>query len=121
MKVADMMLTPAIPGTITSRSSRRPAKTAPNSASSSSGRRKLKNAAVGLRQNIRRSSRNWCQASVIMRRRAPARAADGELLEPLPARQRGGGGLVQQRRRVLGDDLHELVPEPVAHPVAGGA
>ena len=51
-----------MPGTITSRSSCWSENTAPNIASSSSGSRKPKNAAVGLRQNIRRSSRYWRQA-----------------------------------------------------------
>ena len=40
-----------------------PVKIAPKSASRSSGSRKLKNAALGLRQNIRRSSRYCAQAS----------------------------------------------------------
>ena len=54
---------PAIPGTTTSSCSCSPEKTAPNMASSSSGSRKPKKAAVGLRQNIRRSSRYWRQAA----------------------------------------------------------
>ena len=64
LNVVDMMLIPAMPGTITSRLSWLPLKIAPNSARNSSGRKKLKNAAVGLRQNIRRSRRYWCQARV---------------------------------------------------------
>ena len=63
MKVADITLSPAIPGTITSRSSWRPANTAPKIASSPSGSTTPKNAALGLRQNILRSSRYWRQAS----------------------------------------------------------
>ena len=63
MKVADITLMPAIPGTITSRSSWRPANTAPKIASSPSGSTTPKNAALGLRQNIRRSSRYWRQAA----------------------------------------------------------
>src|SRR4051794_11386337 len=62
LKVVDMTLIPAMPGTITSRLSWLPPKMAPNSARKSSGRKKLKNAADGLRQNIRRSRRYWCQA-----------------------------------------------------------
>ena len=78
MNVADITLTPAIPGTITSRSACRPENTAPNSSSSTSGSRKLKNAAVGLRQNMRRSSRYWRHAARAhdgAAPRAPARPA----------------------------------------------
>src|ERR671932_2413651 len=64
LKVVAMIDIPAMPGTITLRSFCEPLKIAPNSARNSSGSRKLKNAALGLRQNIRRSSRNWCHASV---------------------------------------------------------
>src|SRR3954447_26206509 len=73
LNVVDMTLRPAIPGTITSRFSWSPEKIAPNIARKSSGRTKLKNAAVGLRQNIRRSRRYWCQA------RAEASATGGLL------------------------------------------
>ena len=62
LNVVAMTLMPAMPGTITSRSSWSPPKIAPNSARKSSGSTKLKNAAVGLRQNIRRSRRYWRQA-----------------------------------------------------------
>src|SRR4051812_28590902 len=62
LNVVDITLMPAMPGTITSRLSWSPPKIAPNSARNSSGRKKLKNAADGLRQNIRRSRRYWCQA-----------------------------------------------------------
>jgi hypothetical protein len=54
---------PAIPGTITRRFSSCSAKIAPNNARKISGSRKLKNAALGLRQNILRSSRYWRQAA----------------------------------------------------------
>ena len=54
---------PAIPGTITFRSCWLPWRIAPKKARNSSGSRKLKNAALGLRQNSRRSSRYWRQAS----------------------------------------------------------
>src|ERR687888_180559 len=62
LNVVDMIAMPAMPGTMTSRLSWSPPKIAPNSARNSSGRKKLKNAADGLRQNIRRSMRYWCQA-----------------------------------------------------------
>src|SRR3954463_2668584 len=62
LNVVDITLMPAMPGTMTSRLSWLPPKIAPNSARNSSGRKKLKNAADGLRQNIRRSRRDWCQA-----------------------------------------------------------
>src|SRR4051812_31416126 len=64
LNVVDMMLMPAMPGTMTFRVSWLPPKIAPNRARKSSGRKKLKNAADGLRQNMRRSRRYWCQASV---------------------------------------------------------
>src|SRR3712207_8273547 len=60
--VVDSTLIPAIPGTMTSSCSWSPAKMAPKNARNSSGSRKLKNAALGLRQNSRRSSRYWRQA-----------------------------------------------------------
>jgi hypothetical protein len=63
MKVADMTLMPAMPGTITSRFLWSPANTAPKMASSSSGSSTPKNAALGLRQNILRSSRNCRHAA----------------------------------------------------------
>src|SRR5690349_9871819 len=62
VKVVDITLIPAIPGTITFRSCWLPWKIAPKNARNSSGSRKLKNAALGLRQNRRRSSRYWRQA-----------------------------------------------------------
>src|SRR6188508_2902100 len=61
LNVVAMIDMPAMPGTMTSRFSWSPEKIAPNSARKSRGRPKLKNAAVGLRQNIRRSRRYWCQ------------------------------------------------------------
>src|SRR3954469_7576555 len=60
--VVAMIDMPAMPGISTSRSSWLPLKIAPNRARNSSGSRKLKNAALGLRQNIRRSRRYWCHA-----------------------------------------------------------
>src|SRR3954453_7934067 len=62
LNVVDITLMPAMPGTITSRLSWSPPKIAPNSARNRSGRKKLKNAPDGLRQNIRRSRRYWFQA-----------------------------------------------------------
>ena len=61
--VVDITLIPAIPGTITFRSCWLPWKMAPKKTRNSSGSRKLKKAALGLRQNSRRSSRYWRQAS----------------------------------------------------------
>src|SRR5919112_269281 len=112
LNVVDMMLMPAMPGTITFSVSWSPPQIAPNRARNSSGRKKLKNAAVGLRQNIRRSRRYWCQARA-------ASAIDGCLLglgggelevdvlergagdrqvaEGLAAREGGARELVQQR------------------------
>src|SRR6185436_5935280 len=106
---------PAIPGTITSRSSWL-VRTAHSSTSSSSGSRKLKKAALGLRQNILRSSRYWRQDSAaklggcavasaiggqlqvdVLERRA----RDAEALEPFAVRERGRRELVQQRRGVV--------------------
>src|SRR5882762_11338763 len=61
LKVVDMMLMPAMPGTITFRFFWSEEKIAPNRPRKISGSAKLKNAAEGLRQNIRRSRRNWRQ------------------------------------------------------------
>src|SRR5271168_1622165 len=109
-----------------------PLSAAPAPARNSSGSAKLKNAALGLRQNILRSRRYWRQVRVsasgtaglparlpcagvggrrigvgarlagqlqvdVLERRAP----DRQLLQPLPARKRLAGELVQQRRRVV--------------------
>jgi hypothetical protein len=76
LKVVDITDIPAIPGTITCRSRRRLCSSAPKKPRNSSGSRKLKNAALGLRQNILRSSRYWRQASPLQRRAdAPSTAA----------------------------------------------
>ncbi len=64
VNVVDITLIPAMPGTITLRSCWLPLKMAPKKARNSSGSRKLKNAALGLRQNSLRSSRYWRQARV---------------------------------------------------------
>src|SRR3954468_19976861 len=79
LNVVDMMDMPAMPGTITFRSLCEPLKIAPNSPRNSSGSRKLKNAALGLRQNIRRSSRNWYQASVSVSDMGGLRRLGGQL------------------------------------------
>src|SRR4051794_8908459 len=124
LKVVAMTLMPAMPGTITSRSFWLPLKIAPKSARNSSGRKKLKNAAVGLRQNILRSRRYCCQARV-----APSgidglrlllggelevdvlerRPRDREIAQLLAAGQRRAGQLVQQRGRILGLAFLDLV------------
>src|SRR4051794_23558039 len=97
---------------------------APNSARNSSGRKKLKNAAVGLRQNIRRSRRYWWQARTaesatggrlvrglrgqlevhVLERRPRHR----QVAQALVARERRARQLVQQGGRVValaGDHL----------------
>src|SRR5919205_4201481 len=60
VNVVDITLIPAMPGTITFRSCWLPCRIAPKKARNSNGSRKLKNAALGLRQNSRRSSR-YCR------------------------------------------------------------
>src|SRR3954469_600577 len=120
--VVDSTAMPAMPGTITSRLSWLSLKIAPNSARKSSGSRKLKNAALGLRQNSRRSIRYWRQV------RATASGLIGgqlqvdllerrsrhlEVLQALAAGPRLAGELVQQRRRVVGD-VFEGLPARVA-------
>src|SRR2546421_4134000 len=117
VNVVDMTLIPAIPGTITFRSCWLPWRIAPKKARNSSGRRKLKKAALGLRQNRRRSSRYWRQASVttsvtvrLLAARGgqlqvhvlERRAGDGQALESLAPRKRGARQLVQQRSRIVG-------------------
>src|SRR5689334_17210834 len=95
--VVAMTAMPAMPGTITSSCSWSEENTAPNSARKSSGSRKLKNAALGLRQNMRRSSRYWRQVrtarSAIGGLRGQlevdlfeARAAHREVVQALAAR-----------------------------------
>src|SRR3954469_15321170 len=74
LNVVDMTLMAAMPGTITFRLLWSPPKIAPNRARNKSGRKKLKNAADGFRQNIRRSRRYWCQA------RTAVSATGGRLL-----------------------------------------
>src|SRR3954454_8233603 len=114
--VVESTLIPAMPSTITSRSSWLPEKIAPKKARNSSGSRKLKNAALGLRQKSLRS-RRYCfhvrtasdliggqlQVDVLQRR-----AGDLDLVEALAAGQRLAGQLVQGARRVVGDRLDQL-------------
>src|SRR6266568_284061 len=64
VKVVDITAIPAMPGTITLRSCWLPCRIAPNIARNSSGSRKLKNAALGLRQNSLRSSR-YCRHAML--------------------------------------------------------
>src|SRR3954469_6677040 len=59
LNVVESTLIPAMPGTMTSSCSWSPWKIAPKKPRNSSGSRKLKNAALGLRQNSRRSRRYW--------------------------------------------------------------
>src|SRR3954453_7762339 len=126
LNVVDITLMPAMPGTMTSRLSWLPPKIAPNRARNSSGRKKLKNAADGLRQNIRRSSRYWCQARTaasvtggrslglgagrVLRRLGrqlevdvlEGRPRDRQVAQAVAAGERGARQLVQQGGRVLG-------------------
>ena len=67
-KVVESTLIPAIPGTITLRSFWLLLKIAPKKPRNSSGSRKLKNAALGLRQNSLRSRRYWRHTSAAGRR-----------------------------------------------------
>src|SRR5215213_526052 len=105
LKVVASTAIPAIPGTITSRSLCL-VSTAHSSTRNSNGSRKLKNAALGLRQNILRSSRNWrqdnsampCDSAIggqlqvdVLERRA----GDAEPFEPLAALERSRRQLVQ--------------------------
>src|ERR1700751_4085374 len=101
-----MTLMPAIDGTSRSRSCWLPLRIAPPAVRNSTGSSKLKNAALGLRQNMRRSSRYWRQVSasvsliggdlqigVLERRpRGPQRR------QALAARERLGGERVQHGR-----------------------
>src|SRR3954453_6732023 len=145
LNVVDMTLMAAMPGTITFRLLWSPPKIAPNRARNRSGRKKLKNAADGLRQNIRRSSRYWCQARTAesatggrllgLGGRLGGRlggqlevdvlergAGHGQVAQRLAPRERRARELVQQRGRVLGlarDDLAALVAP--RHAVARGA
>src|SRR5271157_192389 len=101
---------PAIAGTSFSSCAWFDARIAPPAASSARGSTKLKNAALGLRQNSRRSRRYCRHASVtasligrqfqvhVLERRSP----DRELREHLAALERLRRELVQQYRRLVG-------------------
>src|SRR4051794_4844501 len=129
VKVAATTLIPAIPGTMMSRVFWSPLEIEPNRARKIRGNRKLKKAALGLRQNIRRSSRYCRQVSarsdigrqlqVDLLQRGPR---DVQLLQLLAAVQRLARELVQDARRVVGHGLDELA-RPVAvgdpHPARG--
>src|SRR5881392_52204 len=111
----------AIEGTSRFRSCWLPERMMPPPARISSGSRKLKNAALGLRQNMRRSSRYWRHPSTIASgiggqlqvHVLECRTPDEQVVEPFAPRQRRGRQLGQQRRRVVGVVLHE-VPRGVA-------
>src|SRR3954447_234271 len=115
---------PAIPGTMTLRSSWLPCRIAPKSPRNSSGSRKLKNAALGLRQNSRRSSRYWRHVSARsdIGRQLQVDLLQGrprhlEVEELLAARQRLARELMQHPRRVVGHDLVRIPRHvPVGHP-----
>src|SRR5947199_8570983 len=89
VKVVDITDMPAIPGTITLRSCWLPWRIAPKKARNRSGRRKLKKAALGLRQNSRRSRRYWRQASETRSGIAFLRRRRGHELIALHRRRRG--------------------------------
>src|SRR5919108_6667068 len=131
VNVVDITAIPAIPGTITFRSFWLPENTAPNRPRRISGNRKLKKAALGLRQNRRRSRRYWRQVRAAssfigggqlqgdVLQRGPG---DREVPQPLAAGQRLRGQLVQQRGGVVGLALHQrAVAVAVRHAVALGA
>src|ERR1700747_19635 len=119
VNVVDITLIAAIAGTRRLSWCWLPARMMPPPARNSSGSRKLKNAALGLRQNMRRSSRYWRQASSEASRISAARSralarllvggelevellqrgpAHAEVGQRLAARERLGGELVQQPR-----------------------
>src|SRR5208283_5295189 len=123
---------PAIEGTSRLRSCWLPLKMTPPAARNSSGSTKLKKAALGLRQNMRRSRRYWRQPrtscsgiggelQVDLLERRPR---DRDVLQARAACERLAGDLVQQRSRVVAHALHQLaaglaVGDPVmraAHP-----
>src|SRR2546421_5975952 len=88
----------------------------PPPAKNSSGSRKLKKAALGLRKNMRRSRRYCLQARVsvsaiggqLQVELLERRAAHGEVLQALAARERLAGQRVQQPRGVVGLALDQL-------------
>src|ERR1700716_351181 len=118
VNVVDMMLRPAMPGTMMLSAFWSLDARPPISASRISGSRKLKKAAEGLRQNIRRS-RRYCRQV-----RASALSIVGELevdvlqrgarhrqvAQAFSARRCRLGQLVQQGRRVVGLPLLDQSP-----------
>src|SRR4029077_17300380 len=109
VNVVVITLRPAIDGTSLFRSFWLPLRIAPPAARNSRGSRKLKKAALGLRQNMRRSRRYWRQPSTICSGIGgqlqvdvlERRPRDRQLLQALSPRQRLTGQLVQQRRGVV--------------------
>src|SRR5277367_929804 len=121
---------PAIEGTRRLRSCWLPLRRMPPPARNASGSTKLKNAALGLRQNMRRS-RRYCrqlratasgirgQLQVDVLERRPS---DGQLLQAAPVGKRLRGQLVKQRGRVLGLLLDQLtLLAAVGDAIVGGA
>src|SRR5207245_9651833 len=116
VNVVDITLMPAIDGTSLFRSCWLPLSSAPPPARNSSGSTKLKKAALGLRQNMRRSNRYWRQPSAIvsaiggqlqvhvLQRRAP----DRQLLQAPALPERPCGQLAQRARRIAGLQLDQL-------------
>src|SRR2546422_753536 len=114
-----MTLMPAIPGTSRFRSCCLPCKIAPKKPRNNSGSRKLKNAALGLRQyRLERRARARCSSAASLSGRRlssigrefevhvlEARARHVQLPQALAARQRFARELVQQRRWLLGPVL----------------
>src|SRR5438067_952067 len=110
VNVVDMMLSPAMPGTMMFSAIWSLDASPPISASRISGSRKLKKAAEGLRQNMRRSSR-YCrqvnvsalsilgQLEVDVLQRGPRH---GQIAQALPAREGRLGQLVEQDRGIVG-------------------
>src|SRR5579872_649407 len=134
--VVDITLIPAMPGTITFRSCWLPWKMAPKKPRNSSGSRKLKKAALGLRQNRRRSSRYWRQAMAIASATDALRVGRGQLqvdvlergpghaqcVESLAPGERVRSELMQERRRIVGLLLHQRAAAiAVGDPVRGRA
>src|SRR5438046_297093 len=99
VKVVDITLRAAIAGTRRFRSCWLPDRMTPPPAKNSSGSRKLKKAALGLRQNILRSRRYCLHVSVsvsaiggqLQVELLERRAAHGEVLQALAARERLAG------------------------------
>src|ERR1700760_2474377 len=142
VNVADIPAMPAIDGTSLLRSLWLPLRMMPPATRNSSGSRKLKKAALGLRQNRRRSSRNSPQASETgdgapsltigrllgrVGRQLQVDVLEGrprhaEPLQTSSLGERGPGQLVQQRGRIVGLALDEAaVAVSVADPVRRGA